>query len=183
MFSFKNLAVRDVAKVAAGNLIYLLSPPEPRLALRVEHPRTGPNDEDTYPAALIFLGEVNGRITPLVDIAAASYPCVDCGIRPEVIWDAPLQLLKQGTQSGVGHALLVENRFGISSNYASGGRGQRLYWDPYTGRSIDPRPRAPAQIATITKWRLGAIDHAGVFQQFVVYPDDYESLTAGDEPH
>jgi hypothetical protein len=182
MFSFKTLAVREVSKVAAGNLIYLLSRPEPKLALRIEHPRAAQGGESTYPAALIFLGEVNGRTMPIVDVAAAAYPCVDCGMGPEVMWDAPLQLLRQAQRPEVGHAVLVENRVGISSSYGAGDGGQRAYWDPYSGRPINPRPTEPSPTAIVTHWRLGALDPAGVFRQLVVYPDDYETLTAGEAP-
>jgi hypothetical protein len=173
------MTVRRVADVKAGSLMYLLNPPEPRLALRLDHPQGGCDPNKTYPAALVFLGKVNDRMMPVVDGGATNYPCIDCGISAELVWDPPITLLKPAATAEAGHLLLIGNRLGVSSSNGQGGMALRMYWDPYTGRAIDPQIGAVVQRVIIVKWRLGAIDQTGTFRQLIAYPEDYVAEWSG----
>ena len=177
MFTFKNLSTKSVGEVAPGNLIYVLGEQGPQFAMRIEHPSDAPNGP-TYAAALIFRYEISGKTLPVIDAGCAPYPCIDCGVHPELVWDPPLELLTAGASPDVGHVLLSGKEAGISSSYGPGGYGRRQYWNPYTGKAIDPRPSPPVRTAIIVKWRLGAIDLNGDFRQLIAFPDDYGKWTA-----
>jgi hypothetical protein len=165
VLNLKTFACKTIDKVKPGNLIYLLGPSGPELALRVEHPGVG--SDPSLPDAVVFHAKAGDRIRPLTRGDMRRQLCVDTGRSPTLLWDPPLRVAKDGDVDP-GWICLTDRALLLTS-YFYGGEGERIYWNLINGRREDPG----AQFASIGQWKLGLTDVREQFVRLVAYPDDY----------